>query len=372
MRRQTNKLILLLTFVLLPQVYIAGAIEYPVLTEHVTDNAGIINAEYRQKITELATKIENESTVEIAILTIASLQGEDAGKYATAVGQISGIGKKYRNSGLLILIAMDDGKGNGQGAYFVATGSGLGTVLPDEIVKKVNDNILLPYLKKGKGTGDITYYGQGIYEEMLAFEDYFNSEIAYDDGSLEGAWSMGSGNPFLPSNDGGTRGQAVRFTPSSNFQNIDTIKIYGWRYGEDRIVRIEIWDSNKNILYKKISSHSDYFTTNKSWAYITVPGIKVSGDFYVVIFACSVDDILNPTTGVFIGYDNSSSIDRSYIVDNNVFTWGLNTPQETTNWMIRVAKNVDTTPSDILYYYRGLGQYPSIVETNDLLKAADD
>jgi hypothetical protein len=31
-----------------------------------------------------------------------------------------------------------------------------------------------------------------------------------------------------------------------------------------------------------------------------------------------------------------------------------------------------TTPTDILSYYRGLGSNPNVVETTDLLKAADD
>lgn len=171
---------------------IASAVEYPTLIGHVTDNAGIINAEYMQKITALAEHIEKNTTAEIAVLTVKSLEGEDKVEYAIEVGQKNGVGKKDVSNGLLILIAMDDGQGNGRGAYFVATGYGLESTLPDAAVNRINDQVLLPYLKKGKETKDITYYGQGIYEEMIVFEGLLtnNSEIV----SKYGASSSSGGD----------------------------------------------------------------------------------------------------------------------------------------------------------------------------------
>ena len=172
-------IMLILLMLLIPFITIAGAVEYPVLTEHITDQAGIINPEYKQKIGDLLNSIEQESTAKVSVLTIKSLEGEDKAVYATEVGQKSGIGKSDVDNGLLLLIAMDDGQGNGKGAYFVATGYGLEGTLPDATVTKINNEVLLPYLKKGKETGDITYYGQGIYEEMSVFEGLLtnNSEV---------------------------------------------------------------------------------------------------------------------------------------------------------------------------------------------------
>jgi uncharacterized protein len=173
--RKLLPLLFVLLMLLVPAIQIAGAVEYPVLTEHITDNAGIINAEYRQKLGDLLNQIEKDSTAEVAILTVKSLEGEDKASYATEVGQRSGIGKKDVDNGLLLLIAMDDGQGNGKGAYFVAVGYGLEGTLPDATVTKINNEVLLPYLKKGKETGDISYYGQGIYEEMAVFEGLFTN-----------------------------------------------------------------------------------------------------------------------------------------------------------------------------------------------------
>lgn len=188
--------LLMLCMILIFAIPIVGAVEHPVLTEHITDNAGIINPEYRQKIGDLLNRIEKESTAEVAVLTVKSLDGEDKSVYATEVGQKSGIGKGDVDNGLLLLIAMDDGQGNGKGAYFVATGYGLEGTLPDAAVFRINEEVLLPRLKQGKQTGDITYYGQGIYEEMSVFEGLLtnNSEIVskYGSSSSSSSTELGS------------------------------------------------------------------------------------------------------------------------------------------------------------------------------------
>ena len=193
--RKLPSLLFVLLILLIQVAPLASAIEYPVLTEHITDNAGIISPEYRQKIGDLLDRIEKNTTAEVAVLTIKSLEGEDKAAYATQVGQKSGIGRKDTDNGLLLLIAMDDGQGNGKGAYFVATGYGLEGTLPDATVNRINEEVLLPYLKKGKETGDITYYGEGIYEEMSVFEGLLtnNSEIVSKYGSSASSRSGGSG-----------------------------------------------------------------------------------------------------------------------------------------------------------------------------------
>lgn len=150
-----------------------GAGSYPQLTGYVTDNANIIDNEYELKITQLAENINKNTTVEIAVLTIPSLEGEEISQYAVNVGRQAGVGKKDVSNGLLILIALEDRE------YFVATGYRLEGTLPDATVDKINRDILVPNLKRAKETGDIKYYGQGIYEEMLVFEGFLtnNTEV---------------------------------------------------------------------------------------------------------------------------------------------------------------------------------------------------
>lgn len=144
-------------FILLLFVQIAGAVDYPQLTEHITDNANIIDDNYKQKIIELAESIEKNTTVEIAVLTIESLEGDTPENYAINTFRKSGVGKKDKNNGLLILVAKNDRK------YRFEVGYGLEGTIPDAMKVPIGDKIITPNFKNGD-------YGKGIYESMLAVE----------------------------------------------------------------------------------------------------------------------------------------------------------------------------------------------------------
>ncbi len=169
-------------------------------------------------------------------------------------------------------------------------------------------------------------------------------EIAYDDGSAEGGWSRGSGDRIC-SEDGGNRGYAIRMTtPDSEPFTITAIKPFSRRYGEDCNTRFEIWDRDRNTLYSDVVSHSEYSTAvdsfdSATWGYKGVPNITVNSDFYIAMYTDSTnpDDDVYPDTGVYVGYDTSFSSDRSHTVQEKTLGWGLSTPQETTNWMIRAV-----------------------------------
>lgn len=144
-------------FILLLFVQIAGAVDYPQLTEHITDNANIIDNEYKQKINQLAEIIEKNTTVEIAVLTIESLEGDTPENYAINTFRKSGVGKKDKNNGLLILVAKNDRK------YRFEVGYGLEGTIPDAMKVPIGDKIITPNFKNGD-------YGKGIYESMIVID----------------------------------------------------------------------------------------------------------------------------------------------------------------------------------------------------------
>src|SRR3990167_3697319 len=146
--------ILMLLAILLP---IASAITYPQLTGYVTDNANIIDADYRQKITDLADKINKETTVEIAVLTIQSLEGDSPENYAVQTFRQNGVGKKDNNNGLLILVSKNDRK------YRFEVGYGLESTVTDSMKVPIGDKIITPNFKQGQ-------YGKGIYESMIVID----------------------------------------------------------------------------------------------------------------------------------------------------------------------------------------------------------
>ena len=53
------------------------AVNYPKLNDFVTDNADVIDSQYESALLSLAKQIEQQTTVEFAVVTIPSLEGID-------------------------------------------------------------------------------------------------------------------------------------------------------------------------------------------------------------------------------------------------------------------------------------------------------
>ncbi len=134
------------------------SVNYPQLRGFVTDNANMIDPVYEEKIAQLAQKIERETTVEIAVVTIESLQGESKEMYAVNLFKQAGIGKKDKDNGLLILVAKKERE------YRFEVGYGLESTITDSMKVNIGDRIIVPNFKNGE-------YGKGIYESMLIIEE---------------------------------------------------------------------------------------------------------------------------------------------------------------------------------------------------------
>ena len=135
----------------------AAAVNYPQLTGFVTDSAEMIDPVYEAKITELASKIERETTVEIAVVTVESLEGESREMYAVKLFEQAGIGKQDKDNGLLILVAEQERE------YRFEVGYGLEGVITDSMKVNIGDRIIVPNFKNGE-------YGKGIYESIVVIE----------------------------------------------------------------------------------------------------------------------------------------------------------------------------------------------------------
>jgi len=146
-------ILLIILMLLLP---VASA-SYPKLNAFVTDNANIIDPVYKDKITQLAQNIEKESTVEIAVVTVDSLDGEPIEMYAVNLFQQAGIGKKDKDNGLLILVAKQERE------YKFEVGYGLEGTVTDSMKVNIGDRIIVPNFRNGE-------YGKGIYESMVVIE----------------------------------------------------------------------------------------------------------------------------------------------------------------------------------------------------------
>lgn len=82
--------------------------DFPEPTGHVNDFAQLLSSDYRQSLEQELVDFEEETTAEIAVVTIESLEGDSIEEYAVRLFEQWGIGKKEKDNGLLILIAKED------------------------------------------------------------------------------------------------------------------------------------------------------------------------------------------------------------------------------------------------------------------------
>jgi len=181
---------LIILMLLLPT---ASAVSYPQLSGYVTDNANMIDPSYEAKITQLAGAIEKETTVQIAVVTIESLEGESMEMYAVNLFEKAGIGKKDKDNGLLIIVAKQERD------YRFEVGYGLEGTVTDSMKVNIGDRIIVPNFRNGE-------YGKGIYESMLVVK-----ELVKGNPEVISQYSMKQGGGSTEQTAGGSEDFAILF-----------------------------------------------------------------------------------------------------------------------------------------------------------------
>ena len=135
-------------------VSIETSIKYPEHSGFVNDFANVFTEDEKSQINNFLSDFEKETTAEIIVVTVNSLEGLSIEQYASELFNSWGIGKKDTNNGILLLISIGDRK------VRIATGLGLENTVTDDEAAKIID-IILSYFKESK-------YGQGAFEGVKA------------------------------------------------------------------------------------------------------------------------------------------------------------------------------------------------------------
>ena len=139
--------------------------EYPSQVGWVNDFAGIFKQEDIDKMNEFLTDFEKKTTVEIAVVTISSLNGKSIKMYANGLFNAWGIGKKDIKNGILFLVVPNDKQ------FHIQVGYGLENVITNVVASRIIDEIAMPIFKKGE-------YGQGSYEVVKKLSEYILAATA--------------------------------------------------------------------------------------------------------------------------------------------------------------------------------------------------
>jgi len=128
----------------------AGALDVPQLRGRVNDTANLLSPEAAARLEQKLAGFERESSNQVAVLTIASLQGDDIDQFAIRVAEQWKLGQQGKDNGVLLIIAQAERK------VRIEVGMGLQGVLPDITASRIIREVMRPHLKSGN-------FDQGIH-----------------------------------------------------------------------------------------------------------------------------------------------------------------------------------------------------------------
>lgn len=147
----------------------ALAADVPYLTGRITDNAEILGDATKQKLNSQLKALEDETAIQIVVLTVPSLEGESIESYAENVFNTWKLGQKGKDNGVLVLVAPNERR------MRIEVGYGLEGSLTDVAASRIVRNVMTPRFKEGN-------YNAGVEAGVKAIIDLFDgAEIPAND-----------------------------------------------------------------------------------------------------------------------------------------------------------------------------------------------
>jgi uncharacterized protein len=139
----------------LSAVLLVSAAEIPSLTGRVVDNANILTAAARERLTAALKAHEDATGNQIAVLTVPTIQPQSIEDYAVKVFEAWKLGQKGNDNGVLIVVVARDRK------LRIEVGYGLEPVLTDGAAGEIIRTAMTPWFKRGN-------YDRGIEDGVRA------------------------------------------------------------------------------------------------------------------------------------------------------------------------------------------------------------
>jgi uncharacterized protein len=141
-RARYPRLLLLFLCVLLPFAARAEDLKKIQPTGYVTDLANALTPQAKTQLEAMCTELEQKTGAQMAIVTVHSLEGDEAQVYANKLFKQIGLGSKQEDRGVLLLVAPDEHR------YWTEVGYGLEPVITDARTGDAG-RVMVPFLKQG-------------------------------------------------------------------------------------------------------------------------------------------------------------------------------------------------------------------------------
>ncbi len=154
MRANSKSLISVLLFLVILILPVSG-VSYPAASGYVNDFASVIDSSTEREIEQIAQALSRDGEIEIAVVTVPSLEGESLEEYSYQLATAWGIGVEGQDTGLMLLLAVEERQ------VRVEVGYGLEGDLPDGLVGRLLDEHVIPPFKEGD-------YSRGLLQGTLS------------------------------------------------------------------------------------------------------------------------------------------------------------------------------------------------------------
>lgn len=140
----------------------AAAQTFPPLTGRVVDQASLLSPDQEAQLTERLAVLEQASSRQLVVATIASLEDYPIEDYGYRLGRHWKIGQEGANNGLILLVAPNERK------VRIEVGYGLEGIMTDALSSRIINNDILPRFREGDYSGGIGAGANAIIEQLQA------------------------------------------------------------------------------------------------------------------------------------------------------------------------------------------------------------
>lgn len=126
-----------------------AAANFPAPSGYVNDGAGVLTSAQAREIEAVASSLKAGGNIELAVVTVPSIQGMAIEDYSIGLAEAWGVGTRSEDLGIILLLAVQERQ------VRIEVGYGLEGDIPDGLAGDILDTHVIPEFRRGN-------WGQGL------------------------------------------------------------------------------------------------------------------------------------------------------------------------------------------------------------------
>jgi uncharacterized protein len=140
----------------------AAAQEFPPLSGRVVDQANLLTPQQEAELTQRLAAVEQASSRQLVVATIASLGGYPIEDYGYRLGRHWALGQRGANNGMILIVAPSEKRTR------IEVGYGLEPIMTDALANQIIQQQMLPRFRENDYAGGITAGANAIIQQLQA------------------------------------------------------------------------------------------------------------------------------------------------------------------------------------------------------------